>query len=103
MDDLFSQLMKSKPYTGMYPGADPYNKAEMVREKIPSASQEALQEPAIDPIKAATLGAATGAGMVMSPGGAIKDMLDKYLVNGLFSYLLQRSMFGNTNKPQQNK
>jgi hypothetical protein len=79
--------MPDKPFTNIMQG-------------IPTADQEALQEPAIDPIKAATLGLSGGAGMVMQPGGVDSAImsLGKYAVNGLFSYILHQALFNQVNK-----
>jgi hypothetical protein len=79
-------------YKGMYPGADPYAKAEMIKQGIPSANQEALQKPTIDPINVATLGGASAIAnpaMVMNPGGLSADV-GQYAINGLFGYLMNQ-------------
>ncbi len=98
MPDLFGQLL-NKPYAGMYPGSNPYDKAMMMKEGIPSADQEALKEPTVDPIKAGAI-AASGGGMAMMPGGAVeaKNMAGSYLINGLFGYLLNQSIMKGIDK-----
>lgn len=94
--DLFAQLLGDKgPYKGMYPGADPYNKAQMIQEGIPSADQEALQKPTIDPIMAPAMAMAPG--MQLNPMGVFKDAeaaATTFDVNGLFSYLMNQATNG---------
>jgi hypothetical protein len=101
MPDLFSQIMGNKPYTGMYPGSNPYDKAMMVKEKIPSAQQEALQEPTVDPIKATALAASGGAGAALNPMGVFTDATDAATTldtSSLFSYLMNRMLMKGVNK-----
>jgi hypothetical protein len=100
MADIFSQLLNKKPYEGLYPGADPYNKAQMVREKIPSAQQEALQAPTVDPVMATVLG---GAGLVSNPAmivhpGGIAEKGGDLALKGLFGYLVRQTLDKTINK-----
>jgi hypothetical protein len=92
--DMFGSMLRgSAGYTGMYPGSDPYAKAQMVKEGIPSAGQEALREPAIDPVMAGVMGGAGGVGAGLAPGGAGgEEAAGAIDINKLFTYLLQKTV-----------
>jgi hypothetical protein len=95
--NMFGELLdmsKDPQYAGMYPGADPNDKAQMVREGIPSAQQEALQTPRIDPVMATAMALAGPSVRLYPEGMSTKGggRLGYSDIRSLFAYLLHQAI-----------